>query len=131
MQQAYGDKVRIVWKHQPLPFHPNALPAALAAEAAREQGKFWPMHDRLFANQQLLSEQVYAQYARELGLDLARFDEARRAPRAKARIAEDQALAAKVGAMGTPTLFVNGVKIEGAVPFEMIKAEIDRQLAAR
>ncbi|BDG03963.1 DsbA family protein [Anaeromyxobacter oryzae] len=131
VQQTYGDKVRIVWKHQPLSFHPNALPAALAAEAAREQGKFWPMHDRLFENQRLLSDQLYAQTARELGLDVARFEEARRAPRAKARIAEDQALAAKVGAQATPTLFVNGVKIEGAVPFEMIKAEIDRQLTAR
>jgi protein-disulfide isomerase len=131
VEQAYGEKVRIVWKHQPLSFHPNALPAALAAEAAREQGKFWPMHDRLFQNQRLLSDQLYADTAKELGLDLARFDEARRAPRAKARIAEDQALAAKVGAQGTPTMFVNGVKIEGAVPFEMVKSEIDRQLAAR
>ena len=54
VQRAYGDKVRIVWKHQPLPFHPNALPAAEAAEAAREQGKFWQMHDRLFAAQREL-----------------------------------------------------------------------------
>ncbi|WP_242396229.1 DsbA family protein [Anaeromyxobacter oryzisoli] len=131
VEQVYGNKVRIVWKNQPLPFHPNALPAALAAEAAREQGKFWPMHDKLFANQQALSEQAYVQYAHELGLDLARFDAARRAPRTRARIAEDQALAAKVGAQGTPTLFVNGVKIEGAVPFEMLKAEIDRHLAGK
>jgi protein-disulfide isomerase len=129
VQQAYGDQVRIVWKHQPLPFHPNAVPAALAAEAAREQGKFWPMHDRLFSNQQGLSETVYAQYAKELGLDLAKFDAARKAPRLQSRITEDQALAARIGVNATPTLVVNGVKIEGAVPFEMVKTEIDRQLA--
>jgi protein-disulfide isomerase len=131
VEKAYGPKVRIVWKNQPLPFHANAMPAALAAEAARQQGKFWPMHDRLFANQQLLSDAQYAQYARELGLDLARFDAARRSPQAQARIAEDQALAGKVGAGGTPTMFVNGVKVEGAVPFASLKTVIDQQLAKK
>ena len=75
-RDAYPNDVRIVWKHLPLPFHPNAMPAALAAEAAREQGgapKFWAMHDKLFANQAALSEATYEQYARELGLDQARF----------------------------------------------------------
>jgi protein-disulfide isomerase len=131
VRQAYGDKVKIVWKHTPLPFHQHALPAAQAAEAAREQGKFWEMHDKLFANQQALSEDAYAQYAKELGLDVAKFEASRKSGRATARIQEDQATARKNGVDGTPTMFVNGEKIVGAVPFEMIKEVIDRKLAKK
>ena len=68
----YGDKVRVAWKHQPLAFHPNAVPAAEAAEAAREQGKFWEMHDALFQNQQALSPETYERLARQLGLERRR-----------------------------------------------------------
>ena len=127
-QRAYGDKVRIVWKHQPLSFHPNALPAAKAAEAAREQGKFWQMHDRLFSSQRELSDASYERIAKELGLDLSRFEAALRSPRGQARIEDDQRLAARIGAQATPTMFVNGEKIEGAVPFATLKAVIDRKL---
>jgi protein-disulfide isomerase len=127
-ERAYGDKLRVIWKHQPLSFHPNALPAARAAEAAREQGKFWPMHDRLFASQQELSPDTYERLAKELGLDLRRFKESVGSPKAVARIEEDQRLAARVGAQGTPTMFVNGEKVEGAVPFATLKAVIDRKL---
>jgi protein-disulfide isomerase len=128
VQRAYGDKVRIVWKHQPLSFHPNALPAAEAAEAAREQGKFWQMHDRLFAGQRELSPAAYERFAKEIGLDVRRFQESLRSGRAKARIQEDQQLAARIGAQATPTLFVNGERVEGAVPFATLKAVIDRKL---
>ncbi len=129
VQRAYGDKVRIAWKHQPLPFHPNALPAAKAAEAAREQGKFWQMHDRLFASQRELAPDAYDRFARELGLDLRRFQESSRSDKARVRIEEDQRLAARIGAQATPTMFVNGEKVEGAVPFATLKAVIDRKLA--
>ncbi|HET8540709.1 MAG TPA: thioredoxin domain-containing protein [Anaeromyxobacter sp.] len=130
VQKEYGDKVRVVWKHQPLPFHPNALPAAEAAEAAREQGKFWQMHDKLFASQQELSPDLYDRAAREIGLDLRRFQATTRSGSARARIQEDQRVAAQIGAQATPTMFVNGEKVEGAVPFEMLKAVIDRKLVA-
>jgi protein-disulfide isomerase len=128
VRRAYGDKVRIVWKHQPLPMHPNALPAAEAAEAAREQGKFWPMHDRLFASQRELSPDAYERFAREIGLDLRRFQDATRSGKFRSRIQDDQRLAARVGAQATPTLFVNGEKVEGAVPFATLKTVIDRKL---
>jgi protein-disulfide isomerase len=131
VQKQYGDKVRIVWKHQPLSFHPNAMPAAEAAEAAREQGKFWQMHDRLFSAQRELSPETYERIAREIGLDVRRFQEATRSGRLRARIQGDQQLAARVGASGTPTMFVNGEKVEGAVPFGTLKSVIDRKLAAR
>jgi protein-disulfide isomerase len=127
-QRAYGDKVRVVWKHQPLSFHPNALPAAKAAEAAREQGKFWQMHDRLFAAQRELSPETYERLAKDLGLDLRRFQESIRSGKGQTRIEDDQRLAARIGAQATPTMFVNGEKVEGAVPFATLKAVIDRKL---
>ena len=128
VQRAYGEKVRIVWKHQPLPFHPNAVPAAEAAEAAREQGKFWQMHDRLFGAQRELSPDTYERLAREIGLDVRRFQESVRSGKARSRIQEDQRLASRIGAEATPTLFVNGERVEGAVPFATLKAVIDRKL---
>jgi protein-disulfide isomerase len=131
VQKQYGEKVRIVWKHQPLSFHPNALPAAEAAEAAREQGKFWPFHDRLFASQRELSPETYARIAKEIGLDVRRFEEATRSRKFRSRVEADQRLAEKVGAAGTPTMFVNGEKVEGAVPLATLKAVIDRKLGAR
>jgi protein-disulfide isomerase len=130
VEQAYGPKVRIAWKHKPLPFHPNAMPAALAAEAARQQGKFWPMHDKMFAAQQELSPAAYERWARELGLDVARFKAASASDQLKARIQEDDQLASRLGIDGTPTMAVNGELVVGAVPFESLKAVIDRKLAA-
>jgi protein-disulfide isomerase len=119
--------VRVVWKHLPLSFHSNAMPAALAAEAAREQGKFWEMHDRLFSNQAALSEAVYVQYARELGLDLTRFQEALVAPRLRARVQEDLAAAAAAGVTGTPTFVVNGEVVVGSGG---LAAAVQRRLGA-
>jgi protein-disulfide isomerase len=130
VEQAYGDKVRIAWKHKPLPFHPNAMPAAEAAEAAREQGKFWQMHDKMFAAQQDLSPAAYERWAQELGLDLSRFKASIASGRNKPRIESDDGLATRLGITGTPTLVVNGEKVVGAVPFESLKAVIDRQLTA-
>jgi len=69
----YKDNLEISFKHFPLPFHNNAMPAAIAAVAADQQGKFWPMYDKLFANQQNLEAASLEKYAQEIGLDLAKF----------------------------------------------------------
>jgi protein-disulfide isomerase len=130
IESAYPEDVRIVWKHQPLPSHQHAMPAALAAEAARQQGKFWEMHDRLFENQRDLSAPALERLARELGLDLARFRASMADASLRQRVEQDQALAARVGATATPTFVVGGEKVVGAQPFEAFKAAIDRQLAA-
>ncbi len=114
VEREFKDDVRVVWKHLPLAFHPNAMPAALAAEAARQQGKFWEMHDRLFAGQQALSDAAYVQLAKELGLDLARFEAARRDPAARQRVEEDARGAAAAGVTGTPTFVVNGEVVVGS-----------------
>ena len=129
VEEAYGPRVRFVWKHQPLPMHPNAVPAAEAAEAAREQGKFWQMHDLMFANQQQLSPTSYEAWARQIGLDAGRFKASIDSHRNKARIDEDSRLGNSVGANGTPTFFVNGEKLVGAQPFDAFKQLIDAQLA--
>ena len=130
LESSHPNDVRLVWKHLPLPFHPNAMPAALAAEAAREQGgsqKFWAMHDKLFANQAALSEATYEQYARELGLDQARFRKDVADPRLRARIQEDAQLAQTLGVNGTPTFVVNGEKVVGSAA---LKGAVERQLMA-
>ena len=128
VEKIYGEKVRIAWKHQPLAMHPNALSAAIAAEAAHEQGKFWEMHDLMFANQAALSPDSYEKWARDLSLDLEHFRRSQSDRKLAQRVADDSALGARIGADGTPTFFVNGERVVGAVPFEQMKTVIDRQL---
>jgi protein-disulfide isomerase len=125
LEQAFGKDVRIAWKHLPLSFHANAMPAAMAAEAARQQGKFWEMHDRLFGSSAALSEATYERHAAELGLDLARFRAASRDPATRKRVEEDLAVAAAAGVTGTPTFLVNGEKVLGA---SGLRDAVDRQL---
>jgi protein-disulfide isomerase len=89
------------------------------------------MHAKLFKNQPSLSSAAYEGFARELGLDLGKFRAALADPRLRARVEADQQLAAKVGATGTPTFFVNGERVVGAQPFESFKAVIDRAIARK
>jgi protein-disulfide isomerase len=126
--EAYPGKVRVVWKDFPLSFHPNALPAALAARAAGEQGKFWEMHDRLFANQQGLDRAGLERHAEALGLDMGRFRASLDSQKSKADVMADQRQGVTAGVAGTPAFFVNGVLLSGALPFESFKSAIDEQL---
>ena len=128
IEDAYKGKVKITFKHQPLPFHSSAMLAAQAAEAAKEQGKFWEMHDKMFANQRALSRDALVGYAKEIGLDAGKFEKALDSDKVKAQIANDQAEATKAGANGTPTFFINGRRVVGAVPFENFKTVIDEEL---
>jgi protein-disulfide isomerase len=128
LEDEYKDKVKVVWKNQPLPFHPNAMPAAKAAMAAYKQGKFWEMHDKLFSNQQALSDATYAQYAKELGLDMAKFNADLSSPDIAAGIQKDMQQGSSLGANGTPTFFINGRQLVGAQPAEQFKQIIDDEL---
>jgi protein-disulfide isomerase len=128
LEQAFPGQLRVVWKHRPLPFHKEARPASEAAEAAREQGKFWEMHDRLMAHQSSLSASLFESTAREIGLDLPRFKKALEAHAGARRIDEDGALASSVGASGTPTLFINCRRLAGAYPFETFKPIVEEEL---
>jgi len=110
---AYPTQTRFVYKHFPLTsIHPQAMPAALAAAAAQQQGKFWEMHELLFANQRALGDEQLREYARKLNLDMARFDADRQSEAIKQQVQEDAKLAQRVGVRGTPTIFVNGKLLE-------------------
>jgi protein-disulfide isomerase len=125
----YGNKLRVVMKQNPLSFHPRARPAALAALAAGEQGKYWEYHDKLFANAKALEDADLEKYAQELGLDLNRWKADMASPKLAARVNEDQALANKLGASGTPAFFINGRFLSGAQPIANFKSLIDEELA--
>ncbi len=127
----YGDKVKISFKHNPLPFHKDAQLASEAALAAGEQGKFWEMHDKIFENNKALKREDLEKYAQELGLDLNKFKKFLDSGAGKAQIESDKKDAAKVGARGTPTFFINGKKFVGAQPFENFKKKIDEELKAK
>ncbi|WP_281255467.1 DsbA family protein [Cystobacter ferrugineus] len=129
IKETYPKDVRVVFRHQPLPFHPNAKPAAEASMAAHEQGKFWEYHDKLFANQRALDRASLEKYAQELGLDVARFKAALDSGKFRAKVEADSSAGAAVGANGTPTFFVNGREFVGAQPFESFKRIIEDEKA--
>jgi protein-disulfide isomerase len=129
LQKDYGDKLRVVMKQNPLPFHPNAKPAALAALAAGEQGKYWEFHDKLFANQQQLDDATYEKYAQEIGLNVEKWKADKGSSKYNDVIQRDQTLAQQLGASGTPAFFINGKKLVGAQPIERFKTLIDAELA--
>ena len=118
----------MVWKNLPLSFHPHAMPAALAAMAAHEQGKFWEMHDKLFANQQKLGRESYMAYAKELNLDMAKFQASYDNAKFKAQIEADANEAKTLGVSGTPAFFVNGRFLSGAKPFEEFAKAVNEEL---
>ena len=130
IENTYKDRVRFVWKHLPLvTIHSHAMDAAIAAEAARNQGKFWEYHELLFANQTHLEPENLRKYAQEVGLDLARFDQDRQNPELKKKIDEDMSQAMALGVTATPTFFINGRLVSGAMPFETFSTIIDEELA--
>jgi len=128
IEETYGKDVRVLFKQNPLPFHQNAPGAAEAALAANEQGKFWQMHDKLFANQQALSRADFEKYAADIGLDVNKFKASLDSGKFKQQIEADKAEAAKFGATGTPAFFVNGRFLSGAQPFENFKTLIDQEM---
>jgi len=128
IHETYGDDVRVIFKHSPLSFHKDAKPASKAALAAGEQGKFWEMHDLLFANQRKLKAANLEAYAAQLGLDMAKFKADMASSSFDSVIKADQALGARFGARGTPNFFVNGRNLRGAQPFASFKKIIDEEL---
>jgi protein-disulfide isomerase len=128
----YRGKVRYVLKHNPLPFHARAEPAAeLALEARAQKGDaaFWEVHDRLFASSQHLEDADLEGIARDVGLDATRAMKAVAARKHAAVIARDMDLAEDATATGTPTFFLNGRKLVGAQPIERFRSIIDEELA--
>ncbi len=126
----YQGRLRVVYKHNPLPTHANAMAAAEALEAARSQGKFWEMHDYLLQHQDRLDALGLADAATSIGLDKGQYATAMAAHGAKERIEADIDQAAALGARGTPNLYINGKKVVGAKDEAFLKPIIDNAVAA-
>lgn len=125
----YGDDVAWVYRHFPLSFHPEALPAANAAECANEQGKFWEFTDALYENQDKLGSAYYGELADTLNLNRAKFDDCVETEKYAAKVTADTASGRTAGVSGTPATFVNGKMVSGAVPAETFYQLIDAALA--
>ena len=134
--QEYGNRVRIVWRDYPLPFHPNAMPAAQAAREVLAQGgpaKFWAYHDLLFQNQQNLDRPTLERLAQQVGgINMTNFRQALDTNRHQAAVQADMNAiqAAGISQFGTPTSFINGRMLSGAQPYDAFKTAIDAALAA-
>lgn len=129
LEREYGRELRLVHKHNPLGFHPHAMPAALAAEAAGRQDAFWKMHAILFEHQKELEDASLRKWAKKLGLDSRRFEKDVGDPALRQRIEAEQEQGVTLGARGTPAFFVNGRFLSGAQPIENFKALIDEERA--
>jgi protein-disulfide isomerase len=122
-----GDQLRVVFRHYPLPSsHPHAFRAAQAAEAAAAGGKFWEMHDLLYANQQALEDEHLIAYAAELGLDPDRVGRELRDEVYAERVREDLRSGATSGVAGTPTLYLDGVRFDTTVGLQELLTAIRR-----
>lgn len=129
IMEMYPEKVRLVFKNNPLKFHPQALPAAKAALAANKQGKFWEYHDLLFKNSTRLNKEMYLKLARDLDLDIEKFNKDRNSEEIARQIKDEQAQAARHKLTGTPMFIVNGVVVRGAQPLPYFTMVIDRLLS--
>ncbi len=127
----YGSKVRFVYRNYPLPSHPNARPAAEAAQCANEQGQFWAYHDRLFADQSKLDDADLKASAAALGMDAAKFNACFDSHKYKDRVEADLQAGNEAGVNGTPAFFINGRMLSGAQPYEEFKKVIDEELAVK
>jgi protein-disulfide isomerase/peroxiredoxin/uncharacterized membrane protein len=129
------DDVKIAWynfpmhtacnSHAPKDMHPRACAAAMAGVCANEQGRFWELHDSLFFHSAKLSDRELRQYAGEVGLDVGAFDQCMQKPQTLARVQADADVGAGLGVRGTPTFYINGRRLSGAQPIEVLEAVVD------
>jgi len=134
LTKKYGDKVRVVYKHYPIENHAKAWPAALASMAAHEQGKFWEFHDMLMFKQNEWRAvedpvKIFIRYAESLGLDKDKFKQALSNKNLREAVQKDMEQAKKLQVQATPTFFVNGVMVRGAVDIDYFSKVVDRLLA--
>ena len=124
----YDGKIKYVFRSYLLPMHSKAPLAHAAAYAAGRQGKFWEMHDKIFANNRQLDEDTFKGYAQELGLNMAKFEKDMKDPDISKEWEDDKVEAGKQGVRSTPTFFINGKMVRGAKPIEEFKKVIDEAL---
>ena len=131
LAELYPGQLRIELRNDPLPFHTQAELGAEAALAAHEQGKFWAMHDELFANQNSIDREHLRAIAQKIGLDVPRFEQALDDGHVRARVQRDIDTAKRLGIRGVPATVIGDQIVPGALPLEEMVRHIDRALAAR
>lgn len=131
LTKEYSDRVLFVYKDFPLiELHPQAVIAALAGQCALEQGKFWPMHDLMFTNQENLQEADLKKYAVQIGLNSLQFNSCLQSNKYLGRIQADFDLGLELGVKATPTFFINGRGFEGAAPLSEFEQVINQILSS-
>lgn len=128
LKEKYGTSVHFVFRQFPLPMHSHAHVAAQAALAASAQGKFWEFHDVLFQNQQALDRESLEGHAKKAGLNLGQFKQALDSESFKARVDQDVQLGSQAIVQGTPTMFINGARVENPTDFGAVASMIDQAL---
>jgi protein-disulfide isomerase len=132
IESTYGNSIKIYFRNFPLTqLHPNAMSAAMAAECANEQGKFWEMHDYLFNDQNgwsVAGALKFQDYATAIGLNTTQFINCLSSNKYQSLITQDMADGISYGIQGTPTIFINGKMIQGNQPFSVFKTAIDSAL---
>ena len=128
--EAYPKEVKFVYKNYPLPFHKQAMPAARASVAAGKQGKFFEMHDLIFANYRNLNDEAYVTWAGQIGMDVEQFKIDMASPETQAFIDTEMKQGRAASVRGTPTIFINGKKPQGR-SLALYKKMIDEALAAK
>jgi protein-disulfide isomerase len=130
LMEQFAGQIRFVYKDYPLPSHPDAFKAAEAGNCAHEQGRFWELHDTMFASQGSLGVEELKGYAADLGLDTAAFDACLDSGRHAAAVNRDVRIGMSYGVSSTPTLFLNGRAVLGAAPYETFVEIVREELAA-
>ncbi len=110
-------RVKLVYKHFPLSFHKQAKPAAIASEAAHAQGKFWEMHDKIFADMKNISDENLRKWAEEIGLDMAKYDEFLKSGAGDKIVTQDMTEGRAAGLRGTPSIYINGRKFQSTAGY--------------
>ncbi|MEW6055263.1 MAG: DsbA family protein [Bdellovibrionota bacterium] len=131
LKKIYGNKIQVAFKHFPLPMHPQAKPASEASMCVNEQNtdKYWKYHDKLFANQDKLDNENLKKYAKEVGADMEKFNKCFEEKKYAKLVQDDLEYGSKLGVRSTPTFFINGRPVAGALPVENFREAIDEELA--
>ena len=130
IRDEYPDQVRFVYRDFPLTsLHPNAVPAAEAANCANEQDAFWEFSQKLYSDEYGFGEDAYVKYAQDLGLDVPAFEECFEEGRYSDGVQADFEFGSNLGVRSTPTFFLNGIAVVGAQPFEVFQDIIEKELA--
>ena len=122
-------KVKYVYRDFPLSFHPQASSAAEASECADDQGKFWDYHDAIFNNQNRLGRDLYIELAGQLNLDVDKFTQCIDTGEFRQEVQADASYGSQIGVSGTPTFFINGIKLVGAQPYAAFQQVIEAELS--